>query len=276
MAPKQKKAKHTAPGPSADSLEDDFALDQEYLSDPAEQIADTPTTTTAKKRQAPSETPAPVSKPAKKPKAGKIDKFTVPESLEEQADLWNKYLAKAYPGISQLELEPIKMQAKHMYQTTTPLPALDAVDHMEELAKTAVSSGKNKNKVMHGAPQVLVLCSSALRAVDLVRRLRPVSPRRNVLKLFSKHMKIDQQRKVLKENAVDVAVGTPNRILKLLEDGDLKVNRLRLVLFDCWQDEKMRVLVDMDDTRKDLFALWRDQLLPALANPDYGYKFRMM
>ncbi|KAJ2470202.1 hypothetical protein EV174_006145 [Coemansia sp. RSA 2320] len=127
---------------------------------------------------------------------------------------------------------------------------------------------------MHGAPQVLVICSSALRVIDLVKKLRPVS-KRAVLKLFSRHIKISEQQKTLKSTAVDIAVGTPNRILKLLTEGSLKVNRLRLVVVDCWQDDKMRVVVDMDDTRQDLFGIWRDVLLPASANADYGFKLRL-
>ncbi|KAJ2439455.1 cms1 ribosomal small subunit, partial [Coemansia sp. RSA 2440] len=116
---------------------------------------------------------------------------------------------------------------------------------------------------------------SALRVVELVKMLRVVT-KRPVAKLFSRHIKIDTQKKMLEEGAVDVAVGTPNRVLRLLRDGDLKVNRLKLVAIDCWQDEKMRVVVDMDDTRSDLFAIWRDVLLPASKSPDYNFKLRLM
>ncbi|KAI9506428.1 U3-containing 90S pre-ribosomal complex subunit-domain containing protein, partial [Coemansia spiralis] len=182
-------------------------------------------------------------------------------------------MQKAYPGIAQLELDDISMQPKHMYKTQDE-PDHASASYLEDLVKTAVSSGKGKNKITFGAPQVLVICSSALRVIDLVKQLRPLT-KRAVLKLFSRHIKISEHQKLLKSTALDIAVGTPNRIHKLLDEGDLKVNRLRLVAIDCWQDEKMRVVIDMDDTRADLFAIWRDILLPASANPDYGFKFRL-
>ncbi|KAJ1939567.1 hypothetical protein GGF37_004346 [Kickxella alabastrina] len=296
MPPKQKKQSLY----SADSLEDDFAIDTEYVSDQAEshhkpqeeddndddssptlpttasnkRKTTTVTTTTSNKKQ---NLTTPTAPKEKKPKPGKIANFTVPELPLDQVSLWNQYMKKAYPGITQLELEDHLMHPKHTYTIPSPHkePTYGSPDYLEELTKTAISTGKSKNKVMNGAPQVLIISSSALRVVDLVRRLRPVSTKRPVMKLFSRHLKIQDQKKALADGAVDVAVGTPNRILKLLEEKDLKVNRLRLVVIDCWQDDKMRVVVDMDDTRKDLFAIWRDHLLPMSKNPDFGFKFRL-
>ncbi|KAI8325715.1 hypothetical protein GQ54DRAFT_193137 [Martensiomyces pterosporus] len=276
---------------SADALDDDFLLEDEFAP-----VADSTSDQEQQQQQAPPANSKPSSKkrarnssntstststtPSEKPSNKKrkptpaTSKFTTPTDLDEQADLWNTYMKKAYPGITQLELEDIQVQPKHMY-TTEAEPTCDSETFLEDLAKTAVSTGKGKNKVMHGAPQVLIICSSALRVLDLVKRLRPLS-KRVVLKLFSRHVKIAEHKKLLENTPVDIAVGTPNRILKLLSDGDLKVNRLRLVVIDCWQDDKMRVVVDMDDTRKDLFAIWRDVLLPASSNPDYGFKLRLV
>ncbi|KAJ2818120.1 cms1 ribosomal small subunit [Coemansia furcata] len=267
----------------ADDLEDDFELDNDYVSDidDAPTADNTPESTTGskKRKEDPSakidnstkrtKTVASTNKPSGK--GTTASKFSVPSDANDQAEIWNKYMKKAHPGITDLELADHLMLPQHIY-TTTPAPS---DSYLEDLAKTAVSTGKSKNKVMHGAPQVLVICSSALRVIDLVKRLRPVS-KRGVLKLFSRHIKIDDQKKTLKTTAVDIAVGTPNRILKLLTEDALKVNRLRLVVIDCWQDDKMRVVIDMDDTRKDLFSIWQDVLLPASANPDYGFKLRLV
>ncbi|KAJ1734318.1 hypothetical protein LPJ61_001139 [Coemansia biformis] len=200
-------------------------------------------------------------------------KFVVPQDTSDQAALWNKYMLKAHPGMTQLELGDVGLQAQHMYTAEKEPEA--GPTFLEDLARTAVSTGRGKNKVAFGAPQVLVICSSALRAVELVRRLRPVS-RRPVAKLFSRHIKVDEQKQLLRGTAMDVAVGTPNRIRRLLGDGDLKVNRLRLVVVDCWQDSKMRVVLDMDDTRDDLFTIWRELLLPASKNPDHAFKMRLV
>ncbi|KAJ2899610.1 hypothetical protein IWW38_000912 [Coemansia aciculifera] len=277
--------KHTL----ADDLEDDFELDNEYAgtSDAEPEPAPATPATPATAKPAPQKRKAGAAgvEATGSNKRSKSSKFLVPQSAADQVSLWNKYMKKASPGITDLELSDHLMEAKHIYTTETEGekegPTWGSATYLEDLARTAVSTGKSKNKVMHGAPQVLVICSSALRVIELVKRLRPVSQKRGVMKLFSRHLKIEEQQKALGSAAVDVAVGTPNRILKLLtgdgkSGGALKVNRLRLVVVDCWQDEKMRVVVDMDDTRKDLFAIWKDVLLPASANPDFGFKFRLV
>ncbi|KAJ2498870.1 hypothetical protein GGH96_003946, partial [Coemansia sp. RSA 1972] len=58
---------------------------------------------------------------------------------------------------------------------------------------------------MHSAPQALIICSSALRVVELAKLLRVIT-KRPVAKLLSRHIKIDAQKNLLKEGAVDVAV----------------------------------------------------------------------
>ncbi|KAJ2603428.1 hypothetical protein GGF39_000152 [Coemansia sp. RSA 1721] len=281
-----KRARH-----SADALEDDFAIDADYISDTNDGNSSADEAASSKQQEQGSkkrnnngksvnepslkkQKSQPSTTATKPAKQGKIQKFVIPRDLSEQADLWNRYMQKAYPGITQLELNDIKMLPTHMYKTESE-PNWESDNYLEDLVRTAVSSGKAKNKVMLGAPQVLVICSSALRVIELVKKMRPISPKRPVMKLFSRHIKIEDHKKQLEKAAVDVAVGTPNRILRLLAEKDLKVNRLRLVVIDCWQDNKMRVVVDMDDTREDLYRIWRDELRPASANPDYGFRFRL-
>ncbi|KAJ2084070.1 cms1 ribosomal small subunit [Coemansia sp. RSA 988] len=273
----------------ADELQDDFDLDANLV-DESQEGDDTPviesTTSETRKRSRAQKPAGQITDDAadgkKRKKKRKTEnksisttasKFMTPHSLEDQAKLWNKYMGKAYPSLGELELGDISLLPTHMY-TALKEPAHDSSAYLEDLARTAVSV-KGKNKVTYGAPQLLVLCSSALRVLELVKRLRPIS-QRATLKLFSRHIKIDEHKTMLKSTAVDIAVGTPNRVRKLMEEGDLKVNRLKLVVIDCWQDNKMRVLVDMDDTRNDLFAIWRDILLPASKNPDYSFKLRLV
>ncbi|KAJ2157003.1 hypothetical protein GGF46_004800 [Coemansia sp. RSA 552] len=242
-----------------DDLQDDFALDDAYVaSDIEEDVGG------MEKRQREDDQPEKKQKKKKKSKRGALP-FSIPQEPQEQAAVWNKYMHKAYPGLAQLELNDIGLKEDQVFEQGGGL---------EDLCRSAVTGGRNK-KVASGAPQVLILCSSALRVLELIRELRPVSLLRPVMKLFSRHIKIAEQKKLLASTAVDIAVGTPNRVRKLMEDGALKINRLRLVVIDCWQDDKMRVLVDMDDTRQDLFGLWRDILLPASKNPDHGFKLRL-
>ncbi|OMJ14892.1 Protein CMSS1 [Smittium culicis] len=79
-------------------------------------------------------------------------------------------------------------------------------------------------------------------------------------------MKIDEQIDFLQKNEIDVAVGTPNRLLKLLELKKLDTSNLSLLIIDCQRDNKMRTVIDMDDTRKDLSILWKNELYPHSAS----------
>ncbi|KAJ2556728.1 Protein cms1 [Coemansia sp. RSA 1933] len=277
----------------ADALEDDFALDDDFAANSASdhEIDDAIDLSTNKRQRLspdPNDTEdiagtAKKQKKKQKKKQNKqtgetapntTSKFTVPRNLDEQAAVWNKFMKKAYPGIAQLELDDIAMQEKHVYRAEKE-PSWGSDSYLEDLVKTAVPNTVGKSKITFGAPQVLVICSSALRVLELVKRLRPLS-QRTVLKLFSRHIKIAEHKRILKSAPVDIAIGTPNRIHKLMQDGDLKPNRLRLVVIDSWVDDKMRVVIDMDDTRADLFAIWRDILLPASTNPDFAFKFRIV
>ncbi|KAG5457730.1 MAG: U3-containing 90S pre-ribosomal complex subunit-domain containing protein [Olpidium bornovanus] len=69
-------------------------------------------------------------------------------------------------------------------------------------------------------PVVLVVCTSAIRAANLVKALDDFRKNCTVAKLFAKHMKIDDQVNFLKSSPVNIAVGNPNRLIKLFELGD--------------------------------------------------------
>ncbi|ORX63359.1 hypothetical protein DL89DRAFT_298520, partial [Linderina pennispora] len=139
-------------------------------------------------------------------------------------------------GLSDLEMSDIGVQESHMYTTE------------EEAA--SLEPGKD----------------SALGAAGFgwVNRMRPLTKRR-VLKLDAG----PRIRWILQ-------AGTPNRVRKAAGGRRSEAQPLRLVVVDCWQDDKMRVIIDMDDTRADLFAIWRDLLLPASKNPDYNFKLRLL
>ncbi|KAJ2851547.1 hypothetical protein IWW36_001031 [Coemansia brasiliensis] len=267
---------------AADDLQDDFDLDESLVApsdhedntNQPDRIQQSSSISTKRKQDINDSTATTKAKKQKQKKknkkATKTHTFTVPQEDTEQCALWNKFMHKTYSTLTQLELADIGLLPKHIYN----IPDIHDKS-ISSIVQSALSTGKARNKVMLGAPQVLVLCSSALRVLELVKMFRPLC-KRNVMKLFSRHIKISQQQEMLKQTAVDIAVGTPNRVRKLLEEQSLKVNRLRLVVVDCWQDDKMRVVVDMDDTRDDLFGIWRDTLLPASKNPDFMFKLRLV
>lgn len=91
-----------------------------------------------------------------------------------------------------------------------------------------------------GSPHTLVIASAGLRAADLVRFVSPFylnflmtneiyySALRSfqnkdaaVAKLFAKHIKIEEAKQFLERSRVSIGVGTPQRIIDLLESGML-------------------------------------------------------
>ena len=50
-------------------------------------------------------------------------------------------------------------------------------------------------------------------------------------KLFGKHIKVEEQRKSL-ERRSSIAIGVPNRVLKLVEEGFLNVSNVSLIIID--------------------------------------------
>ncbi len=68
----------------------------------------------------------------------------------------------------------------------------------------------------------------------------PIVQACKVGKLFAKHFKQAEQEAVLSSTVMHVAVGTPNRLIKLIEAGALKLGRLRYVVVDVAMDAKKR------------------------------------
>jgi len=136
--------------------------------------------------------------------------------------------------------------------------------------------------VAPGRPRVLVVCASALRAVDVCKQLGPVlAPRGkdlHVARLFAKHKKVDDQVHFLHSFKCALAVGTPNRILRLLEGrpgangkvAPLDLSDLALVIFDLWHDAKGFHVLTLKDTRADVTRLYLDHIHPILADTGEG------
>ncbi|KAI8914773.1 U3-containing 90S pre-ribosomal complex subunit-domain containing protein [Powellomyces hirtus] len=106
-----------------------------------------------------------------------------------------------------------------------------------------------------GSPKVIVLSGSAIRAANVARLVRNVGNCK-VAKLFGKHLKASEQARVLGAEPFPVAVGTANRIKKLIEDGSLKLDELEFVVADAtYRDQKNRTLFDVPENKADLLDL---------------------
>jgi hypothetical protein len=116
-----------------------------------------------------------------------------------------------------------------------------------------------------GAPTCLVVAGAALRVLEVIRQLPDLHRAVPIAKLFSKHIKPAEQAAALAAGPLCVGVGTPARLDKLLALGALSLSRLKLLVIDCSRDMKKRTLLDIPETRRDLWALWRLHLAPKIA-----------
>lgn len=100
-------------------------------------------------------------------------------------------------------------------------------DHLPEyLEQFATSRRKRKGHKLtdapldKGSPHTLVIAGAGLRAADLTRALRRFQTQQAlVAKLFAKHIKLKEAEEMLKKSRINVGVGTPQRIIDLLDRG---------------------------------------------------------
>ncbi|KNE55684.1 hypothetical protein AMAG_01570 [Allomyces macrogynus ATCC 38327] len=173
----------------------------------------------------------------------------------------------------------------------------------------------SKMNLRKRGPLLLIICSSGIRCMDVIRALRPLTdggddhhdsssfrggrrggrggfrgsrggrggrggifggrddrafderaPKSSnthvkIAKLFAKHMKVDEQVEFLANHPAHLAVGTPNRIAKLLDLGALKTRNLHAVVLDAtFRDAKQRTLFTANESRAEFFQLYLDHL----------------
>jgi hypothetical protein len=136
--------------------------------------------------------------------------------------------------------------------------------------KSCVSSGKKLKKWTHcNSPMVLIICSSAKRAVSLLKDISSLNIR--AAKLFSKHMKVKDQVEMLSQNSYSIGVGTPNRYLKLFEttrgngkDRALSLEHTQLIIIDSYEDSKGFTVCTLNDTAPDFIMFLHKAILPQL------------
>lgn len=121
---------------------------------------------------------------------------------------------------------------------------LESVLNVKQMAK------KTKD---HGHPRILIITSSAMRAQNIIKNMRTL--RLNSAKLYAKHMKVDDQLKSLQSQVCHYAIGTPNRILKLIVLQPEIVSHLEVLIVDGWRDLKKRSVLDIPECLSDFYPL---------------------
>ncbi|CAN0858106.1 Uncharacterized protein C3orf26 homolog [Linum grandiflorum] len=121
----------------------------------------------------------------------------------------------------------------------------------EELCDRKLVDGKTEP----GSPAVLFISTSALRAIELLRGVRSLTKECHAAKLFSKHMKVEEQVTFLK-NRVNIASGTPSRLKKLIDIKAMGLSRLKVIVLDIHHDVKGYSLLTLPQVRDEFWDLY--------------------
>jgi len=191
-----------------------------------------------------------------KPTEKQAKKFGTCDFSELQ-HYWNEFATSSLTAVEreELQLNPKQLILNEKGRSPVKFLSKNVPDWSEWLQK----------KIPNGSPQMIVLCSSALRAVDLNRDLSSFKGKNcRTTKLIAKD-KAKSQAEFLTKNAVRFAIGTPHRFDLLLSHDNLKLDECRVIALDwSFEDVKKRRLITIQEIRKDIFELFRKHLLPLL------------
>ncbi|KAM0381733.1 hypothetical protein ACHAPY_004894 [Fusarium culmorum] len=237
---------------------------------------------TTKKRQAEDTPTQPKPKKSKKRKAGAPDDELLDTALgvntlftkmdnQLLADHLAQKLTRFGSDLSAIEISDMTVSANAIKNTTEwqeprtldKFPSfLESVTENPELL---YKSAKKK-----GSPHTLIVTGAGLRAADIVRyvdahalEVKPLTFDRSmrkfqnkdnaIAKLFAKHFKIEEQVKFLGEHRTGISVGTPARLMDLMDNGALSLDGLKRLVVDASHiDQKKRGVLDMKDTMMPL------------------------
>jgi len=122
------------------------------------------------------------------------------------------------------------------------------------------------HKLELGSPYIVVVVPSTDRVFQIGDMLTKLSTKKRVCKFFSHGNNLNDQIKELKAD-IRVAVGTPARLLKLIQLGALKLQRCELFVVDCSRDVKTLNILTMNQVRDDFSELWARYIQMELGQP---------
>ncbi|KAJ4969318.1 hypothetical protein NE237_016019 [Protea cynaroides] len=162
--------------------------------------------------------------------------------------------------LSSLELEAIKdtciLELAHGFEQD----AGTLSEHVKAAFGTSwqevLCEGQLLKGIDPGSPAVLVISTSAIRSLELLRGLGPLTKECRGAKLFAKHMKVEDQVFMLKSR-VNIASGTPSRIMKLIDMEALGLSRLALIVLDMHTDAKGYSLFTLPQVSGEFWELYK-------------------
>ncbi|KAH6628550.1 U3-containing 90S pre-ribosomal complex subunit-domain containing protein [Chaetomium tenue] len=160
--------------------------------------------------------------------------------------------------LSPVELSDLYISANHIKDSTSwekPRSLENLPEFLEAFAGESEKLDRAPKK--NGSPHTLIVAGAGLRAADLVRAVRKFQKKDNsVAKLFAKHFKLEEQVSFLQKSRTGIAVGTPQRLIDLIENDALSLENLKRIVVDASHiDQKKRGIVDMRETMLPLAKL---------------------
>ncbi|KAL2269538.1 hypothetical protein VTJ83DRAFT_1722 [Remersonia thermophila] len=160
--------------------------------------------------------------------------------------------------LSSVELADLYISANGIKDTTS----FDKPRSLENLPAFLEAFSRPSEKLdeapsKNGSPHTLIVAAAGLRAADLVRAVRKFQKKGSpVAKLFAKHFKLEEQVSFLQKTRTGIAVGTPQRLIDLIENDALSLENLKRVVVDASHiDQKKRGIADMRETMMPLAKL---------------------
>lgn len=125
------------------------------------------------------------------------------------------------------------------------------------------------SRTVKQAPFILILCSSAIRCIEVQKKLDTTNEFIKGKKFrwthaFAKHKKLKEQIDSLNKSKhpTHLVYATPARLAQLVEADALKLDQLEFVVVDYWhRDVKQKRLFDMLEIREDFLKFCFNKLL---------------
>eukprot|EP00904_Undaria_pinnatifida_P011338 jgi/Undpi1/7334/HiC_scaffold_22.g09807.m1 len=186
---------------------------------------------------------------------------------EAAAELWSKFCKVRRDLVTPLEMDSPWITSKSL-ALVDGFGAHTAIK-LVGFIKASLPDWKKRiqnrdNNAPRGSPSVLIICAGARRCVEVMKHLTAF--RCQVVKLFAKHLKIEEQKVMLRKGCFPLAVGTPGRMQALAAAGSLRLDSSALIVLDMEKNIKGRDVLDMDGVANDTMAFLAEYVRPHLAS----------
>lgn len=154
------------------------------------------------------------------------------------------------------EFSAVRFLPQHISQPKNLDDNAGIVDRIKSIvSKKTLKKWKTKK-----SPGVIIICLSARRAVQVLKEISPLNVR--AAKLFAKHITIEDQVKQLQDAPFGIAVGTPHRILTLLQQDALSLEQTQSIVLDTFVNDKKYSVYTLPDTVPHTQELLKDHVYP--------------